>query len=106
MPLSVQKPKAYICEDCIFIFVVYQKVQKKKPFCPNCGENHSVSKHSSVKKDGKENIQVTYTPDEDVMVWKYVNQELTKAQVAYLLGRTTGSVRARANRLKNKEMLT
>lgn len=88
----------YVCRDCDFIFYIGSKNLKKKPFCPNCGDNVSVEKCEIHRK--------YWTTKEQVLVNEIISGKLTKKEVSKLTGRTYKAVQRRYEiQMKELELL-
>jgi hypothetical protein len=92
--------KYFLCKDCNFRFKVFAHFTKnrRKAFCPNCGENISTEKLPSRK-----HIQhKSWTQDEIKLLDKVLNGEIKKHTAAMKLNRSLGSIRRKLDRVKEE----
>lgn len=92
--------ESYICNDCLFIFSLHTPLNKnrKRPFCPKCGEKMEVTPLQHVVKKRPQNRN--WTDEELTYIDKIITGELKVYQVAYKLNRTTASIKGRLARRK------
>jgi len=91
----------YECQDCDFTFITYKRVERKIPFCPNCGECISVIETEAKGVSTRESYRV-WTEEELEVVRKVAKGEMMPYQCAMLLGRSKSSVSCKARRLKKR----
>lgn len=100
--------KMFVCEDCVFVFQTHSPM-KKKPFCPNCGENIEVRKYSAdritKREKGDKLVKPVWTPPELELLDKIISGDLQSHQVSIMIGRSINSVIKRTKRRREEMSL-
>ena len=103
MTKKMHNCRTFICEDCIFVFQVYETKRGGKPyFCPKCGDKKAVGKYDPERvTQGNKNLKLKWTGEELDILNRCIKGELNAHQVAFMIGRSINSVAKKVARVKS-----